>query len=175
MSKKFNIQKLTDNLNSSFRINSEWLKPLDELFDNIRNRMQLYVDDNIRLREENEKLKSEHYKDKELKRLNEELEKIEEDLYRGFPIYKDELDNIEKWQQSHIKKMHPKNPQKKHVKYWAKGPDYNYMFSPFELGISQKCYCETCRKKAFKESKGDEEKYKKLLEKYDVEFDFTRW
>lgn len=52
MSKKFNIQKLTDDLNSSFRINSEWLKPLDELFDNIRNRMQLYVDDNTRLREE---------------------------------------------------------------------------------------------------------------------------
>lgn len=174
MSKKFNIQKFTDDLNSSFGISSEWLKPLDELFDNIRNRIQLYVDDNIRLREENEKLKSEHYKDKELERLNEELEKIKEDLYRGFPIFEDEDVEIKKWQKNHTEKMHPKSP-KKIAKSWAEGPDYNYVFSPFELGISQKCYCETCRKKAFKEAKGDLEKYNKLLEKYDVEFDFTRW
>lgn len=175
MSKKFNVQKHTDDINSSFGTSSGWLKPLDELFDNIRKRMQWYVDDNTRLREENKNLKDEHYKDRELKRLNKELEETKDNLYRGFPIYKDEFDNIEKWQQSHMEKMHPRKPQKKIVKYWAESPDYNYVFSPFNLGISQKCYCETCRKKAFKKARGDEEKYQKLLEKYDVEFDFTRW
>lgn len=174
MSKKFNVHKYTDDINSSFGTSSGWLKPLDELFDNIRNRMQWYVDDNVRLREENEKLKSEHYKDDEIKRLNKELEETKDNLYRGFPIFEDEDVKIRNWQKEHLKNMHPE-PPKKIIKYWAEGPNYNYVFKPFELGIVQKCYCETCRKKAFKEAKGDLEKYEKLLKKYDVEFDFTRW
>lgn len=151
----------------------ECVHPFDEMFDNIKKRVQKYVDENKKLREENFKLKSEHYKDTEIKKLNDYIEGLKEDLYRGFPILKEEFDEIEKWQQSHTKKMHPRKPQKKIVKYLADSPDYNYSFSPFELGIAQKCYCETCRLKAFKESKGDLEKYEDLLKKYDVEFDFS--
>ena len=163
-----------EDLESEFGIAGNWLKPLQDNFDNIKARMQWYVDDNTRLRKENKELKDEHYKDKELKRINKELEEVKQDLHRGFPIYEDEYKEIEKWRKAHTEKMHPNLPEKP-VKYWAEGPDFNYMFSPFELGIVKKCYCENCRRKAQKEAKGDLEKYKELLKKYDVEFDFTGW
>lgn len=168
---KNNFKRYTDDLESKFGVSSlGWLEPLHENFDNIEKRMKFYVEENVKLREENDKLKSEHYKDKELKNIEEKLEKLKSDLYRGFPIYENEEEAIKKWQKAHAKKMHPQPKTKKIRKY--SGYSFGYEFVPFELGIAETCYCTACRERALTESKGDIEKYKKLLKKYDAEFDF---
>lgn len=58
------------------------------------------------LGEENKKLKEEHYKDSEMQRMEAELKKAKEDLYRGFPISKEEEEQIRKWQLKHDAEEH---------------------------------------------------------------------
>lgn len=164
------MKNFTDDINSRFGIEGEWLNPLKENFDNIEKRMKFYVDENIRLREENEYLKKENYKDLELAKLNKEYEELKEDLFRGYSISKDEENAISKYEKEHTNKMHPQKYKNGKLK-WS-GADFDYIFSSFELGVSGTCICESCLRKARKEAKGDEEKYEKLIKKYDAKFTF---
>lgn len=58
------------------------------------------------LEEENKKLKDEHYKDSEMQRMKTELKKAKDDLYRGFPISKEEEEKIKEWQLKHDAEKH---------------------------------------------------------------------
>ena len=58
------------------------------------------------LEEENKKLKDEHYKDSEMQKMKTELKKAKDDLYRGFPISKEEEEKIKEWQLKHDAEKH---------------------------------------------------------------------
>lgn len=96
------------------------------------------------LEEENKKLKDEHYKDSEMQRMKAELKEAKEDLYRGFPISKEEEKRIKKWQDKHDAEAHGLKTFKERVHAGGCiGGRYTYEFIPtsiFTVGII-KCSC----------------------------------
>lgn len=96
------------------------------------------------LEEENKKLKDEHYKDSEMQRMKAELKEAKEDLYRGFPIFKEEEKRIKKWQDKHDAEAHGLKTFKERVHAGGCiGGRYTYEFIPtsiFTVGII-KCSC----------------------------------
>lgn len=75
------------------------------------------------LKKENAELKSEHYKDEQLSNMKDKLNKMEKDYYRGFPISKEEEEQINKFQ------------DKYRQYYGAIGGAFTYRFTPTSIGV----------------------------------------
>lgn len=100
------------------------------------------------LGEENKKLKDEHYKDSEMQRMKAELKEAKEDLYRGFPISKEEEEQIRKWQLKHDAEEHGlKTLEKKIRAGGCSGGRYAYHFFPTAIGMMGEIKCSSCGKK----------------------------
>lgn len=96
------------------------------------------------LEEENKKLKDEHYKDSEMQRMKSELKEAKEDLYRGFPISKEEQEKIREWQDKHDAEMHGLKTFKERVHAGGCiGGRYSYEFVDTSIGVigAVKCNC----------------------------------
>lgn len=89
-------------------------------------------------------LKEEKWKDEELQKMQNELKAARSDMSRGFPITKDELEQINKWKKLHDTEIH-NNPDGYHG---TAGGGYTYEFYPTGIGTFASCYCNTCREKA---------------------------
>lgn len=81
------------------------------------------------LEEENKKLKDEQYKDNELLDMKAKLEEAKQDVYRGFPISKEEMESIKKWMKQHTIEKHNGNEY-----VGAIGGNYSYHFIPTSIG-----------------------------------------
>lgn len=94
-------------------------------------------------------------------------------LYRGFGISKEESEAITEWKNQHDKNQHGLFTDSMKLKAGGvSGGRYHYEFYPTAIGTSAECVCGACKRKAFKEAKGDLELYRELLKKYDAKFEF---
>lgn len=103
------------------------------------------------LKAENERLKSENYKDEELAKMKAKMEQAMQQrkeaydaMYRGFPISKEEQDDINNWMRAHDITTHG-NTKGYHG---AIGGGFDYVFTPTSIGTVAKCVCGTCKLKA---------------------------
>ena len=131
------------------------------------------------LREKVNYLESENYKDEELQNMKAQLEKMQEGYRRGFPITKEESDDINKWKKNHDATEHG-NVDGYHG---AIGGGYTYEFIPTSIGSFGTCFCNICKNKAIiagatantpaaKKNGFDKEVYNDYLEKHNGSFDF---
>ena len=154
-------------------------KDIAEAFESIQQSILWYKNDADRLREKVNYLESENYKDEELQKMKAQLEKIQEDYRRGFPITKEESDDINKWKKNHDATEH-NNASGYHGTI---GGGYTYEFVPTSIGSFGTCFCNICKNKAIiagatadtpaaKKNGFDKEVYNDYLEKHNGSFDF---
>ena len=150
-----------------------------EAFESIKENILWYKSMADRLREKVNYLESENYKDEELQKMKAQLEKIQENYRRGFPITKEEFDDINKWKKNHDATEHG-NVDGYHG---AIGGGYTYEFIPTSIGSFGTCFCSICKNKAMiagatantpaaKKIGFDKEVYNDYLEKHNGSFDF---
>lgn len=112
--------------------------------------------------------------DSRVQELSSRLEEAYEDLRRGFQITESEAKAISEWKEKHDIEQHGLNTLDKKLRAGgAIGGRYHYEFHPTSIGTAGDCVCGSCQNKAFQEAKGDRERYKKLLKKYDATFEFS--
>ena len=154
-------------------------KDIAKAFESIKESILWYKSMADRLREKVNYLESENYKDEELQNMKAQLEKIQEDYWSGFPITKEESDDINKWKKNHDATEHG-NVDGYHG---AIGGGYTYEFIPTSIGSFGTCYCSICKNKAMiagatadtpaaKKNGFDKEVYNDYLEKHNGSFDF---
>ena len=154
-------------------------KDIAEAFESIKESILWYKSMADTLREKVNYLESENYKDEELQNMKAQLEKIQEDYWRGFPITKEESDDITKWKKNHDATEHG-NADSYHGTI---GGGYTYEFIPTSIGSFGTCFCRICKNKAIiagatadtpaaKKNGFDKEVYNDYLEKHNGSFDF---
>lgn len=127
-------------------------QPLSESIKNLEYWFNALNKEIEKAREENKKLRDENYKDNELSMMEARVNHLEaekkvylEDYYRGFPISKNEVEEITEWKKKHDTEEH-NNPNQYHG---SSGGGYNYEFIPTGLGTIGKCICLVCKKRAY--------------------------
>ena len=154
-------------------------KDIEKAFEPIKESILWYKSVADTLREKVNYLESENYKDEELQKMKSQLEQIQEDYRRGFPITKEESDDINKWKKNHDVTEHG-NVDGYHG---AIGGGYTYEFVPTSIGSFGTCFCNICKNKAIiagatantpaaKKNGFDKEVYNDYLEKHNGSFDF---
>ena len=142
----------------------------------LKNLKYLYEDQQRsleRAKQKNKELEDEHWKDNALQEMKAALDESRDNLYRGFGISKEEQDAIHTWEDKHYTESHNAPDLHSRLKMGgAIGGSYEYEFCPTSIGTVGKVVCAACRNRAFREAKGDIEKYRKLIEKYDAKFTF---
>ena len=111
-------------------------EPLKEMVSNYVDNAENTIS---RLRTQLAELKKETYKDEELSKLTKQLERMREDYYRGFPISKENYENINVWIKEHEKVCK--------VGHGCGGGKYTYEFVPTGIGTFGRVVCGSCKEK----------------------------
>lgn len=112
--------------------------------------------------------------DVRIQELAAKLKEAREELCRGFGITEKEADAISAWEEKHDIDRHGLNTLDKKLRAGgAIGGRYHYSFYPTSIGVAGECICGHCERKAFEKAKGNREKYKELLKKYNAIFEFS--
>lgn len=147
---------------------------LQECFEMIANRINEAEEIKTKANEKIKRYEEEINADVRVQELTVQLKKAKDDLYRGFGISEDEEKAISDWKEKHDIEQHGLNTLDKKLRAGgAIGGRYHYEFHPTSIGTAGDCVCGSCQNKAFQEAKGDRERYKKLLKKYDAIFEFS--
>lgn len=147
---------------------------LQESFEMIANCINEAEKEKQKAKEEVERYENEINADSRVQELSSRLEEAYKDLRRGFQITESEEKAISEWKEKHDVEQHGLDTLNKKLHAGgAIGGRYHYEFHPTSIGTAGDCVCSSCQNKAFQEARGNREKYKKLLEKYDAEFDFS--
>ena len=146
----------------------------DTIITNIRNCLdevekQCRILDEMRV--EAEKKVDDWNKDEKIRELEERIVELCKEFSAGFNPSKEQWEEIEKWQERHAKSKHrvrinPNRPRK----FIPGLASYSYEFSNTHLGTMGMVVCDTCRAKAFKESLGNKELYKRIMERKNAEY-----
>lgn len=103
------------------------------------------LDENRRLRKQNEELKDEAYKNDIIKKLQEEKEKYRQDCLRGFPITEEQQKEIRDWQLKHEAEIHGRKTLEDRLRAGgAIGGKYFYRHIPTSLGVVGEVICDEC-------------------------------
>lgn len=147
---------------------------LQECFEMIANRINEAEEIKTKANEKIKRYEEEINADVRVQELTVQLKKAKDDLRRGFQITEDEEKAISDWKEKHDIEQHGLNTLDKKLRAGgAIGGRYHYEFHPTSIGTAGDCVCGSCQNKAFQEAKGNREKYKKLLEKYNATFEFS--
>lgn len=104
------------------------------------------------LEEENKKLKDEHYKDSEMQRMEAKLKEAKDDLYRGFPISKEEQEKIREWQLKHDAEKHGLKTIEQRLRAGGCiGGKLTYHFIPTSIGTIGEVECSCGEKFTFQD------------------------
>lgn len=147
---------------------------LQKCFEMIANRINEAEEEKQKAKEKVDRYENEINADVRVQELTVQLKKAKDDLYRGFGISEDEEKAISDWKEKHDIEQHGLNTLDKKLRAGgAIGGRYHYEFHPTSIGVAADCVCGSCQNKAFAESQGDREKYKRLLKAYDATFEFS--
>ena len=123
------------------------IKLLDERIDSLKQFILSLVHNNDRLQKQFNELFDEKWADKTLQDMKQKLEEAKNNMYRGFPITKEEQKEINNWQLTHDATVH-NNYDHYHG---CSGGGYEYSFYPTGLGTISSCICSSCKQKAIEE------------------------
>ena len=134
--------------------------------------------------QENREILDANWKDKQLLEMEAKVNKAMEDLRRGFEITEDEMEAIKKWKDQHWANKHNAlDLTSRLAKKGAIGGTFEYRFVPTSIGVSGTIVCSACNQKMedelgsrkdYEKSGDYHDKRKKLIEKYDSEFEFKK-
>lgn len=115
---------------------------LDKALSIIQQNVERLKQENQRLREENSKLRDEAYKDNELIKMKTELDSFKREYYRGFPISKEERQQIAEWKEKHEAEAHNCYSLGDRLRRSGTiGGSYTYEFIPTSIGTVGKIKC----------------------------------
>lgn len=147
-------------------------KKFDEAIDVVQMLFETANEEIDNLRSELAALKEEKWRDEELQKMQSELKDARSDMSRGFPITKDELEQINKWKKLHDTAIH-NNPDGYHGTF---GGGYTYEFYPTGIGTFGSCYCNTCRNQArrlaYTNGDFDSKVYEEYIKSHNAECSF---
>ena len=116
---------------------------------------------------------AEFEKDKEIQYWKELYEKEQLAQRYGFPITEEENKAITEWQRKHDAEKH--NLKTAHERLRASGVSggrYFYRFVPTSIGTSGECVCGSCHRLATLAAEGENEEYRRQIEKLGGSFEF---
>ena len=157
----------------------------DNLFKNIRfesdsvtfsHWIEMLVDYIENLQTETEKAKktlAEFSKDTEIQYWKELYNTARLENINGFPISKEQGEEIEAWKEKHDIEVHNLNSVYERVRAGGTiGGRYFYKFVPTSIGVSGQCICGKCHQLALAESEGASDEYREQMEKLGGSYEF---
>ena len=124
-------------------------KEAKEIMDELQNLISDYQRRIENLQKENKELKDNAYKDKELQDMREDVKFWKEAAIRGFPIYENEQNELDKQFHEHLPEIKITD-KRKFVKY-PKHMIIKYEFYPTEIGTMKKAVCRCGKEFTFSE------------------------
>ena len=117
---------------------------------------------------------AEFKKDKEIQYWKELYENAQFAQRYGFPITEEENKAINEWQRKHDEGVHSLRAIHERLGAGGIGGRYFYRFVPTSIGTSGECVCGSCHRAATLAAKGENEEYRKQMEKLGGSYEFQK-